>query len=720
MHKLIHTNIHIVYIFILGFCSQGYLFAFQGVRVHTWPISRMPVDYSSGLSTRFETDTSLISLDRSAPLADLPDGLPDSSGSPTYKLEGVTVTATRVPQTPLMSPLAITVVQRTDIEKMNGTTLADIVSATPGIFVKDYGAVSGIKTVSQRGLGAEHTLVLLDGVRISSAQYGSQDLGLLPVDEIGSVEIVRGGQSASFGADAVAGIINIVSLPIEAKGKVRVLGSAGSFGYRRYHVSASEGNGRDGIRISFGEEKSDGDFPFQFRNGQQVAELRRGNSDLLARYGSMHGRIGFGDRSDLSVRLSAYHSERGVGGVVVSPYSLSIARQWDKDYLLQANSTTRFAGDSQLRVKGQIHSSYERYQDSRLVVGGILLDNSFRNLDFRLEPQYEFSLGDSSRIAVGTELVRTSAIGNSVKNEPTREQAAAYVAGEISVLKGEGVVSQISLFPAMRIDAATAMSPEWSPQLGFILQFKNLATEVPRNPGVILRGSVSRNFRIPTFNELYFAGGGGIGNPSLKPERSTSIDAGGLLHFSLFGDHTMSGTYFLNDMTDRVVWTAAGVGNVTPRNLRKVRSQGIEATYAWQLPDDLVEAALHYTSSYSRKRSGDYPGDPVINTQLIYVPEEAFSAWIGSGIEWEEGLLREAGVRIGYSFTGFRYYTEDNTAFLPGYSVCDLTVRTKLAFGSLGFSVKGEVNNLFDKKYQVIPGYPMPGRSFRMTFGVEY
>ncbi|MEK9137776.1 MAG: TonB-dependent receptor plug domain-containing protein, partial [Bacteroidota bacterium] len=225
----------------------------------------------------------------------IPDSVLRNTGpSRTYDLQEVVVTASRIPQTASFSPYSISVLSRDDVRSSNATSLAQVLSPVSGVFIKDYGATSGLKTISQRGLGSEHTLILLNGSRISSFQNGLVDLGLVPVDEIESVEIVRGGQSASYGADAVAGLINVITKPVSSQNTVSAMTSVGSFGYKRYHVSGSVASGLDGIRVSYGEERSDEDFTFRFHNGPLSSTLDRRNADLIARYANAFGGLQMG------------------------------------------------------------------------------------------------------------------------------------------------------------------------------------------------------------------------------------------------------------------------------------------------------------------------------------------------------------------------------------------------------------------------------------------
>ncbi|MBI3764950.1 MAG: Plug domain-containing protein, partial [Ignavibacteriales bacterium] len=104
-----------------------------------------------------------------------------------YRYGEVVITATHLPLEGHQPPTSRSVLTHEEIERMNARSLADVLSSAEGIFVKDYGGSSGLKTISQRGLGAEHTLILLNGFRLSEFQNGLVDLGLLLTDDIDRV-----------------------------------------------------------------------------------------------------------------------------------------------------------------------------------------------------------------------------------------------------------------------------------------------------------------------------------------------------------------------------------------------------------------------------------------------------------------------------------------------------------------------------------------------------
>ena len=265
--------------------------------------------------------------------------------------------------------------------------------------------------------------------------------------------------------------------------------------------------------------------------------------------------------------------------------------------------------------------------------------------------------------------------------------------------------------PLQRLDA-------WSPQVGL---FVNTPITMPflfRDASLRMRAMASRNFRAPTFNEMFYAGGGGTGNPDLRPERSVAYEIGLGWSGRWLGEHHLDVTGFVIGMTDRIVWVPAPGGNVTPRNLRTVDARGIELSYA------LIAGDLHITANYARRRtlkmSEDYPGDPNTHVQVIYAPQETAGmqgSWlVDPGIAHVDALELFAG----YLFIGHRYITEDDHDFLPGYQVLSGGCGVHVSGADVRVHVRVQVDNVMDVAYEVMAGYPMPPRTARLSVDVSY
>ncbi|MCC6395676.1 MAG: TonB-dependent receptor [Bacteroidetes bacterium] len=209
-----------------------------------------------------------------------------------------------------------------------------------------------------------------------------------------------------------------------------------------------------------------------------------------------------------------------------------------------------------------------------------------------------------------------------------------------------------------------------------------------------------------------------MGNPSLKPERSTSFEAGGGVSCVAFGEHHLDVTLFDISMRDRIIWVAAGSGIVTPKNLRDVRSRGLELAYAYSSGGAAL--SVHYTRSRSEKTSADYDGDPNINVQLPSLPQETAGVEGSYVFDIRSGVLESVALSGGYTFVGHRFVTEDNGPFLPRYHVLHAGAAVRFHLGSWRVRVGGDVGNLLDASYEVMPGYPMPLRNARLRCDVSY
>jgi outer membrane receptor protein involved in Fe transport len=388
--------------------------------------------------------------------------------------------------------------------------------------------------------------------------------------------------------------------------------------------------------------------------------------------------------------------------------------------LVQAFLSTHTAEDFTLVLATQFHHAYERYRDPDLSVGGNPLDTYFLNQDIRAEPRGDLRIGSRARVSAGVELGRTTAEGKSLQADVARNQAGTFLAGEIVLVNAGNLVQGVTAYPAIRHDAFSGLTPAWSPQFGIRMDFNRFNAGALRNFAASVRSTFSRNFRVPTFNELYFQGGGGSGNPALHPERSTSFDLGASVKFDLVGEHHTQVTYFVNDMRDRIIWSPAGGNTVFPRNLRHVRSTGIESSYRWEAPGKVFNLQVSYTSADTRKTSVDYPGDPTFNTQLPFVPLEMLSLRGHATARVDDPVIKELAAVVTYAYASHRFSSEDNKDFIPSHQVAGACLMSRFVAGALLLTTKFEVNNLFGEEYEVMVGYPMPLRSYRLTLALEY
>ncbi len=134
-----------------------------------------------------------------------------SSDEEVLEIERVIVTATRTEEKLLDVPGHATVITEEEIRASGARNLAEVLDLKAGVSISDYGPEGSQKSVSLRGSVTSHVLVLIDGTRANNTQNGVVDLSLIPLENIERIEIMRGGTSALYGADAVGGVINIIT-----------------------------------------------------------------------------------------------------------------------------------------------------------------------------------------------------------------------------------------------------------------------------------------------------------------------------------------------------------------------------------------------------------------------------------------------------------------------------------------------------------------------------
>lgn len=134
----------------------------------------------------------------------------------------------------------------------------------------------------------------------------------------------------------------------------------------------------------------------------------------------------------------------------------------------------------------------------------------------------------------------------------------------------------------------------------------------------------------------------------------------------------------------------------------------------------MISFETNYTNGSSIKISEDKRGDPSYNKQLIYIPQEMMNVSLSVTQHHASHFLEEIGASLAHQFISYRFYSADNTEFLPSYSIMNASLRSRARVAGLVFSARCEIQNIFNTDYQVIIGYPMPMRSYSLTIGAEY
>lgn len=643
--------------------------------------------------------------------------LAQSSGRDSVFTDEILVESNRVKMTTSRAPNKIQVIDSKLLGSMNSSRLNDALEMSDASFIKDYGFNSGIKIISLNATQSEHTLILLNGIRLNSRQNAQVDLSLYDLDNASRIEISKGGSSALYGSEAIGGVINIVTQKTDLSKpfSFNLKAILGSYGLRKFYGKISNyfDLGIDksiSYNVSYSDERAENNYEYYFKSGLTEVRKERENSAFNSQVFNFNGEYIANDETSWKILASYSHFDRGVPGVDLG-YSPGTAKQIDYNFISGIVYENELSDE--LFIK---HSLSYKYQHQKY------FDTTTFNLPVKIDSYYRLFSGGSSSVLsylpsnvfnleTGIELNFDKIVSNET------DTGSATLFSVFTAAKYElknRFIPGVIIYPSVRYDYYSNINEKnvVTGKFGVnIKPFKQIKLNI--------KSSVGNNFRAPTFNELYWKN---LGNKNLKPERSISFDAGVLYQFKTFLQNEIELSYFNVNTTDRIVWTPVS-GIWRPINVGKVTSSGIEVSFKSELISNKglnLSLSLNYSYGTAIKKNSDFPGDPSYNKQMIYIPKEMIKTAFMFNYLTTSKLLKLVSFNLFYRFATRRYMNFENTVFEPRYDVLDANMNFGLSAFSSELNLKIIVNNVFDEDYKVISGYPMPLRNYKFEISYKY
>ncbi|MFQ5864146.1 MAG: TonB-dependent receptor domain-containing protein [bacterium] len=610
----------------------------------------------------------------------------------------VLVTATR--EKALRSEVAVAteIITRPEIERASSQNVGEVLEYATGLFVKNYGHIGALKTASIRGASENQVLVLLDGQRLNLAQGIAPDLGDIPLHAIERIEIIRGGHSALYGTDAVGGVINLITRSSSGKKAVtgRLTSTLASFGTKVFEADFGQKLGAFNYFISHNYTESDGDFQFQDSSGQTV---NRTNNNLQWNDTFLKLSYSLNPSASLSGYVQIHDAERGVPG----PLSFLSETAIQKDKTRKYNLRFEQYFDSKLNFQAQtfFYKFKQKFDDPSAFFP---IQSEHKNDVYGLSFQANWRVSNLNQITGGYEF-RQDKINSSDVASHKRTIHSVFLQDQIQLpLQNIWSNAQISVVPALRLDKYTDVEAQISPKMGFLLRYIT-------NFQMVLRSSWGRSYRVPSFNDLYWpAGSFTAGNPHLVPEKGIGFDVGFGLNFKKAGYWGLELNYFKTTLDNLIIWGPGEDAVWSPKNVQEANITGVETRLSFQALSDLIKFEANYNYLDAVDNSDN---ETTRNHQLIYRPKHKVDLTLN--LRFKQFQLNGA-----YRMVAKRFTTTDNTRSLEAYTISDLGASWKQPLVGGALKIQIDVRNVFDKKIQIIEGYPNSGREYRTTFGIEF
>ncbi len=616
----------------------------------------------------------------------------------TYSLSQVVVTATKFEIDAGYSPSRIEIINSNQIKNSNGSRLADILNHSPAVFIKSYGSTASLKTISLNGLGAEHTLILINGVKINSFQNGQIDLSLIPKENIERIEIANNGISSIYGSEAVAGVVNIITNNSNHKlfdNSISVTANAGygSFNTSRLGVSLSNRINDFNFGIYYSKEKSDGNFDYYFNNGLEKILKKRENAAYNLQDVGINSQLFFNSNNRL-IFYSTYSSQdKQVPGIETgTPPSKTEQKDknWNNIISLENNFNERLF----LKTNFNFQNNLMNYEIKPFI------NSYYKNIVAGISPELNIKLSDYD-IITGYSFTYADLKSNEVEDKSRRNQHALFISGS------NNVFNNLKLFASLRVDHFSDLKKNaLTSRLGFNFKpFDKIALN--------LRANVGNNFRAPTFNDLYWKESG---NPNLKPERSFNFETGFLGLFELLIPIQFDFSFTYINAKDKIIWLPQRNFFWSPVNVGSSESKNylLNLSYNQKISEQLelgLNSGINFINS--KKTNESFQNDPTIDKYFPYLPLQSIK--LGVMIDY-----KNFGINLFYTHTGKRYSDFENKKPMNQFNILDGNITFDFSMWETKTSLKFEVNNITNTDYHTISGYPMPLRNYFITLSINY
>ncbi|MFM6010466.1 MAG: TonB-dependent receptor plug domain-containing protein [Dolichospermum sp.] len=603
----------------------------------------------------------------------------------------------------------IYVITGEEMEAQGARTVREALKFLPGI-LGDGTVGTEVNALSGqfiRGSNTGQVLILLDGRPINNAGSGGFDLSEFTTNNIQRIEVLPGGGSTLYGSDAIGGVINIITRRPTEKITTEAKVNFGAYGLNQQSIQNSGKKGDISWVVGYNRTQAENNYPFSIPEANFSGT--RKNNDALYNNFNIKLEADLGKRNTLSFSTLYLNKEQGVPGGVPIPFPVNGQgffnsltdknRKYTDQVLTDLTWNSKLGGGDDSLLTAKVYGDFlnTRFDPS----GSVSSQNRFQTN----QSSYGIQTTHSWNFAKNQSLV----YGFDYRNVNVRNTSFSYSTNK-ETLNYDNDINQGALFTKYEV----VLIPNLTVNVGLRQDFSSLVNGSVTSPSVgtkyavsdstTLRANYIQNFRVPTIANLFNVNPSNIGNPELKPERGDSFDIGIDQKLGNIGLARL--TFFKNNVSDTIAFkrlTPPVNGNTgTWENIGLVETTGIEATLNLQVAKNIY-TFVNYTANDPRIFKSSNAAE--INKELRFAGADKLN--LGVSYETPQGLY------LGLLMNSLNGYPTNNTntEFLSGYTTFDFKLLVPL---SDKLVVTGSVENLFNQRYQLFPGFPDGGRGFQI------
>lgn len=587
-----------------------------------------------------------------------------------------------------------------DIQKLGIFDIGDALHHLPGIALRDYGGAGGMKTVAVRGFGAQHTGVSYDGIMLSDCQTGQIDLQRYSLENLQNIRLQVGDDDNIF--MPARNISSAATIMIETAND-RLLDAGctiGSWGFVNPMLSFGDyisnkvyiGGNADFIH-------ADNNYPFTLINVTNVTRENRTNSQMNQGHAELNVKVD-GRHSMLMGKVYYYDNNRELPGVVHYYTNLNDETLHERNLFTQLQYKNAFSDKFSLLLNGKWNWASSNYHNG-MPNGGIQSAEYFQreyyaSAAFLYVPTQRMAFDYSIDYFVNNINSQLFHANSPSRKSLLQSLSAKYTQNRLTLI--------CRLLWSNYLSESNQLSPSAS------ISFKLMEEQ-----DLYIRVSYKNIFRMPSFNELYYFH---YGQNDLRPEKTNQFNLG--LTYKHGNGSRVKGNYtidaYFNKITDKIVSIPVNMFIWRNINMAKADAYGLDFT---------AEVSYLFSPEHSVSVNTNYSLQRVANTtneesrsyknQIAYTPLHSGSATLSWQNPW-----------VNLSFTGEgmddRWVTNEHApgTRLAGFMEFACSAYRQFSVGKSHFVARASMLNIFDKQYDIVTHYPMPGRSWKISLTFKY
>lgn len=582
------------------------------------------------------------------------------------------------------------------LSQSQGENFAELIRKIGAGQIRSYG-VSGLSTPAFRGTNGSQTSFLWNGITLNSSLNGSSDISQIPITGNEQIKIQKGGASSLYGSGAIGGTIQIDSRPsFQDNTRIQMTGEFGSFGRRLHQLHFGTSTMRKSFSMTLYNRVMENDYPY-LNSYRRPARIETRNN---ARYYQQ------GITTDIDFRMG---SNQVIGAKF---WGQKNEYQVPNSILASSNASANQQDES---LRGLVHWNYAGKSHAivikeAFVYNSLLFTDPSARIDSRttfgawtsrIESTWDMSKGVSLLLGLN-HLFEYAGEENFGENAPERNTTSLF--GSFKFRPAE----KTSMALNVRQERPDGSWAPIAPSFGIEHQLSSL---------IGLSGNISRNYRIPTFNDLYWKGAGGFGNPLLLPESAW----GGELSVHLLAKEQsvfqIQVTGYSQSVDNWILWRPVSAEGWSPDNVKKVWTRGGELDVLFEKKNGGVNIVTNSSYRFTRTTNEEISSENFIREkgkQLSYTPIHEFVQSLKVEFEKFAFLTR-------YNLVGKQFSEGENKDVfaLPSYGIWDVSVEYRQRDKKNRTKIHLKADNILNTNYENRRGYPMYGRNYSLGVSIE-